>query len=427
MELALFGDVRDLWNEAFSKLRERISLPVEVAAQLVGEVRERGLESVLHLTEKFDRIRLAKEEVYGAPHDYRIEEFMLEPYERLYSCALSLLDERECSVGGFKTRLEWIREGTISKLVERVGVYVPGGRHPLPSSLLMAVAPARAAGVEEFVMATPPRNSKLVEGLAARLGGDEVLRVGGFQAIASLAYGLTEVGLEPVDMIVGPGNSYVTAAKAVVSRDVRIDLLAGPSEVLILYDGSFPIEFVVMDMLAQAEHGPDSISLALVTSEELALRLKEELDKYSGDESVSSLRERGGILYGDRRSLEEFSDAFAPEHLEIMGEFNARLAGAVFEGVGVVYGDYGYTGANHILPTGGTLMERPGLSPFSFFKDFSGIYVYRQSGTLEAQALISERVAEFARLEGLEYHARSAEVRGKIYKGPDTGPSNGVT
>ncbi len=427
MELALFGDVRELWNEAFSKLRERISLPVEVAASLVSEVRERGLKSVLHLTEKFDGIRLAEEEVYGAPHDYRVDEFVLEPYERLYTCAVSLLDGRECFVGGFKTRLEWIREDKVSEPVKRVGVYVPGGRHPLPSSLLMAIAPARAAGVEEFVVATPPRNSGLIEGLAARLGIDEVLRVGGIQAIASLAYGLPEVGLEPVDMIVGPGNSYVTAAKAVVSRDVRIDLLAGPSEVLILYDGSFPIEFVVMDMLAQAEHGPDSISLVLVTSRELALRLREELDKYSGDGRVSSLMERGGILYGDKRSLENFSDVFTPEHLEIMGKFDARLAGAVFEGVGVVYGDYGYTGANHILPTGGTLTERPGLSPFSFFRDFSGIYVYRQSGTLEAQASISERVAKFARLEGLEYHARSAEVRGKIYKGPDTGPSNGVT
>ncbi len=427
MELALFGDVRELWDDAFSKLRGRISLPVEIAAELVNEVRERGLESVLYLTEKFDGVALSKEEVYGSPHDYKVDEFVLEPYERLYTCAVSLLDGRECSVGGFRTRLEWVKEGTVSEPVERVGIYVPGGRYPLLSSLLMSLAPAKAAGVEDFVVATPPRNFRLIEGLAARLGVDEILRVGGVQAIASLAYGLPEVDLEPVDMIVGPGNSYVTAAKAVVSRDVKIDLLAGPSEVLILYDGSFPIEFVVMDMLAQAEHGPDSISLVLVTSKELALKLREELDRYSGDERISSLRERGGILYGDRRSLERFSDAFVPEHLEIMGKFDAGLAGAVFEGVGVVYGDYGYTGANHILPTGGTLMERPGLSPFSFFKDFSGVYVYRQSGTLKVQASISGKVARFARLEGLEYHARSAEVRGKIYKGPDAGPSNGVT
>ncbi len=427
MELALFGDVRELWGEAFSKLRERTSLPMKIAADLVNEVKERGLESVLDLTERFDGIRLTKDEIYGAPRDYRVDGFVLEPYERLYSCAVSLLDGKACSVDGFKTELEWIKESAVSEPVKRVGIYVPGGRHPLPSSLLMGIAPAKAAGVEEFVVATPPRNSALIEGLAAQLGVDEVLRAGGIQAIASLAYGLPEVDLEPVDMIVGPGNSYVTAAKAVISKDVRIDLLAGPSEVLILYDGSSPVEFVVMDMLAQAEHGPDSISLALVTSKELALKLREELSRYSGDERISSLRGRGGILYGDKRSLESFSDAFMPEHLEVMGDFDAGLAGAVFEGVGVVYGDYGYTGANHILPTGGTLMERPGLSPFSFFEGFSGIYVYRQSGTLEAQASIAERVAKFARLEGLEYHARSAEIRGKIYKGPDAGPCNGVT
>ncbi len=416
MGLALFGDVESLWDEAFSKLRGETSLPTGLARKLIARIREMGLEEVLNLTEKFDGVRLSRDEVYGAPGDYGIEDFVLEPYERLITCAESLLDGRMCQQGGFETRLDWLREGEIAEPVERVGIYVPGGRHPLLSSLLMAVAPARAAGVDDFVVATPPKNSELIEGLAYRLGIDEVLRVGGIQAIASLAYGLPEVGLEPVDMIVGPGNSYVTAAKAVVSEDVRIDLLAGPSEVLVLYDGSAPVDFVVMDMLAQAEHGPDSISVALVTSRDLATELRDRLAGYLDDERLRSLRERGGILYGEREALERFSDAFIPEHLEVFGEFDVRLAGAIFEGVGVVYGDYGYTGANHTLPTGGTLMDRPGLSPFSFFREFSGVYVYRQAGTLEAQASVSGSAARFARLEGLEYHARSAEIRRNIYK-----------
>lgn len=417
MELALFGDVRSLWSEAFSKLRMKYGLPIELAKELIVRVKDKGVYEVLRLTEMFDGVKLARQDIYGAPEKHFIEEIVLHPYSRLYRCSKYFLEGKACREGGFSAYLDWVKGSpSYGEPVKRVGVYVPGGRHPLPSSLLMALAPARAAGVEEFVVATPPKNSELIEGLAARLGVEEILRVGGVQAIASLAYGLPEIGLEPVDMIVGPGNSYVTAAKQVVSRDVKIDLLAGPSEVLLLYDGSYPIEFAVMDMLAQAEHGPDSISLALVPSKELADDLRDKLRSYLSDERVSSLGLKGGILYGERRDLERFSDTFMPEHLEVLGEFDVKLAGAIFNGVGVVFGDYGYTGANHTLPTGGTLMERPGLSPFSYFKDFEGIYVYRQSGSLEAQASVSEDAAKFARLEGLEYHARSAEVRGKIYK-----------
>lgn len=420
MDLDFFGELRDLWDEIMSKLRGKGDLPMKSATDIVNRVRERGLEEVLKLTERFDGILLHPDEVYGEPQGDGIPTFIEEAFIRLSSCANSLLERSECSVGGFHTRLDWIEgEPVIGDPVKRVGIYVPGGKYPLPSSLLMGLAPAMAAGVEEIVVATPPRNYEMIERIASHYGVKEFLKIGGIQAIASLAYGLPEVGLKPVDMIVGPGNSYVTAAKAVVSEVVRIDLLAGPSEILILYDGSVPIEFILLDMLAQAEHGPDSIALVLTTSRELAMELRDRLFEYSGDERFASLASKGGILYGDVENLVRFSEAFMPEHLEVFGDFQVRKAGAIFESLGVVYGDYGYTGANHTLPTGGTLLERPGLSPFSFFREFSGVHVYRQSGSLEAQASVSEMAAAFARLEGLEYHARSAEIRRKLYKETD--------
>ncbi len=417
MGLAFFGSIRDEYSTVMSKLRVREELPIDVALRIIERIRERGLEEILRLTEKYDNIRLSKDELLQKPSRGQVPECIVESYRRLELCARSFLRNCACRVGGFITRLDWIKgEPKSLEPVNRVGIYVPGGKYPLPSSLLMAVAPARVAGVEEFVVATPPRNSDLIEWVAGYLEVDGFLRLGGVQAIAAMAYGIPEIGLEPVDMIVGPGNAYVTAAKKVISKDIPIDLIAGPSEILILAEDGVPREVVVYDMLAQAEHGPDSMSLALVTSEKFARVLREELLKYSNESIFSSLTKRGGILYGKKEEIIKLSEILMPEHLEIFGEFNVSKAGAIFEGIGVVYGDYGFTGANHILPTGGTLMDRPGLSPFTFYRKFNGVYAYRQGGDLKAQAAASKLAAQFARLEGLEYHARSAEVREKIYK-----------
>ncbi len=417
MNFPFFGELRDNWDRVLGSLRAGNDIPIRQVEDLVERVRERGLKEVLKLTEKFDGISLFSDEIYVEPESGPIPNFVEESFSRLLSCARSLLENSECHVDGFSTSMEWLKGSPPSgKVVNRVGIYVPGGNYPLISSLLMAIAPARAAGVEEFVVATPPRNYKMIEYASAAFGVKEFLKVGGAQAIASLAYGLPEIGLRPVDMIVGPGNSYVTAAKALVSRDVKIDLLAGPSEVLILSDERSPIELVALDMLAQAEHGSDSIALTLTTSREYAFKLRAYLLKYLHIDRFESLKRKSGILYGKKEDLVKFSEVFMPEHLEIFGEFRARMAGAVFENVGVVFGDYGYTGANHILPTGGTLLERPGLSPFSFFREFNSSYSYKQVGSLEAQASVSKMCSQFARLEGLEYHAKAAEIREKLYK-----------
>ncbi len=417
MDFPFFGELRDNWNHVLGSLRAEKNLPTKQVEDLVRRVRDRGLKEVLKLTEKFDGVSLLPDEIYVEPESRSIPNFMEESFSRLLSCARSLLDNSECQVGGFSTSIEWLKGSPpTGNVVNRVGIYVPGGNYPLISSLLMAIAPARAAGVKEFVVATPPRNYKMIEYASAVFGVKEFLKVGGAQAIASLAYGLPEIGLQPVDMIVGPGNSYVTAAKALVSRDVKIDLLAGPSEVLILSDERVPIELVALDMLAQAEHGPDSIALALTTSREYAIKLRAYLLKYLHVDRFRSLRRKSGILYGKKEDLVKFSEVFMPEHLEVFGDFRVKIAGAIFENVGVVFGDYGYTGANHILPTGGTLLERPGLSPFSFFREFNGSYSYKQVGSLEAQASVSKMCGHFARLEGLDYHAKAAEIREKLYK-----------
>ena len=417
MDFPFFGELRDNWNDALKVLRARRNLPLEQTESIIRRIKEKGLKEILRLTEKFDGISLSQDEIYLEPEDGVLPYFVEEAFNRLFSCAKSLLNGSECHIDGFSTSMEWLKGSPqLGKPINRIGIYVPGGNYPLLSSLLMAIAPAMAAGVKEFVVATPPRNYKMIEYASAKFGVREFLKVGGVQAITSLAYGLPEIGLRPVDMIVGPGNSYVTAAKQIVSEDVRIDLIAGPSEVLILSDGSAPMELIALDMLAQAEHGPDSIALALTTSREEAIELKSYLLRYLSMDRFRSLRNRSGILYGESKDLVRFSDIFMPEHLEIFGNFQAKMAGAIFENVGVVFGDYGYTGANHILPTGGTLLDRPGLSPFSFFLGFSGSYSYRQAGSLKSQASVSKMTANFARLEGLEYHARAAELREKLYK-----------
>ncbi len=379
-------------------------LPVDKVVPIIREVRERGLEALREFSIKFDG--KFPEDVYGKPVPGELPDFIKEAVSRLERCSYKFLDFQPCEVGGFRTRLEVIKEGSLKEPVRRVGIYVPGGRYPLPSSLMMASIPAKAAGVDELVVATPPRESPLIEHLASELGVREVLRVGGAHGVAALAFGIPELGLEPVDMIVGPGGSYVTAAKKVLSDMgvVEIDLIAGPSEIVVVADEGDP-RTLALDLLAQAEHGPDSPSLLLTTDRKLAEEVLREVNAMKGDLSVN-LR----AAYGDKEKITKVVNRIMPEHLEIFGEFPAMLAGAVFKEVGVVFGDYGMTGANHILPTGSSLLERPGLSPLTFL-GYDGSYYYLQEGDFSAQSSVAEITAAFARVEGLEFHARSAEAR----------------
>ncbi len=309
--------------------------------------------------------------------------------------------------------------------LQRVGVYVPGGRAPLFSSLFMAAVPAKVAGVEEIIVCTPPqrdgRVDRYVLAAAKMCGVDKVYRMGGAQAIAAMAYGIDGL-LEPVDLICGPGNAFVSAAKQEVSSStgVRIDVPAGPSEVLIIADATADAALVAADMLAQLEHGPDSAALCVTTSSEIAKKVAVQLEKQlsalgPGNQAQRSLPKWGRIWIA--KNLEQALDAaneVAPEHLELMVKDARALvpkvknAGAVFILTGEAFCDYGLSGGNHILPTGASARAWGGVSLQTF-----GKWMYVEEIGREPQRKLARKAALLARIEGMEAHARAAEARDK--------------
>lgn len=305
--------------------------------------------------------------------------------------------------------------------LERVGAYVPGGRAPLASSVIMMAVPARLAGVDDLILATPPdRNGRVAPAILAaarRLGVERVLRVGGAQAIAALAYGTQSV--PAVDRIVGAGSAWVTAAKRAVSTDVAIDLPAGPSECVILADGDADPELVALDLLAQAEHGPDSVAVLVTESAALVASVEERLGVVAaglatGAAAVETLRAHGGVIVVTSVTDGiQVADAIAPEHLSIQAAGanglaeQVRHAGAVFIGpwAAIAAGDYA-TGTNHVLPTGGAARAYGALSVESF-----GRWIEVQHVTPRGIRAVAETVAALADAEGLSAHGRSVTAR----------------
>jgi len=300
--------------------------------------------------------------------------------------------------------------------VERAGCYAPGGRYPLPSSALMTAVTARAAGVKQVWIASPKPEAMMLAA-AAIAGADGVLAAGGAHAIAALAFGAGPV--PPSDVIAGPGNHYVSAAKQIVSAQVRIDMLAGPTEVVVFADGSASASAVAADLLAQAEHDPDARPILVTLDRGLIDRVESELSRQlatlpTAAVARQSLANGGAVLVA---SLEEgiaACDALAPEHLELFLEDAAAIAprlnhfGALFIGsaAGEVLGDYG-AGPNHVLPTAGTARSSGGLSVYTFLRVRTWL---RIDDSAAARSLI-EDAAWLGRIEGLEAHARSAEQR----------------
>jgi histidinol dehydrogenase len=299
--------------------------------------------------------------------------------------------------------------------LERVGCYVPAGRYPLPSSLLMTAIPARAAGVLEVVVACP-RPDAAVFAAAIEAGVDRFFQVGGAHAIAALAYGTRTV--PRVDKIVGPGNRWVSAAKSLVSADCGIDFYAGPTEILIVSAGG-RAAWIAADLIAQAEHDPDARAVFITSNRTLATRVAAEVERQMPDSGPArqSLARHGGIIVcrGMDEAIGLANDA-ASEHLVVGTEALARLvwnAGAVFVGgwTAQVAGDYAI-GSNHVLPTAGAARYRGGLNAADFVK-----LVSVQRLTKAGLKRIAETVTTLARAEGLESHARSIDVR----LGPDSG------
>ena len=300
--------------------------------------------------------------------------------------------------------------------VERAGCYAPGGRFPLPSSVLMTAVTARAAGVGEVVVASP---KPTVETLAAAAiaGVDQFLCVGGAQAIAAFAYGFDD--FSPTDAVVGPGNRWVTAAKQLVSGTVRIDMLAGPSELVILADAEANAETVAADLLAQAEHDVDALPILVTTSDELITQvesaLHEQLETLTTAETAKAALNNGFVvLVADLHEGIEICNQLAPEHLEVLTKDPDDVAeqlhhfGGLFigENAAEVLGDYG-AGPNHTLPTGGTARSQAGLSVFDFLK----IATWMRIDNLEEASPLVEDAVALGEMEGLEAHARSAARR----------------
>ncbi len=292
--------------------------------------------------------------------------------------------------------------------LDSVGCYVPGGRYPLVSTLLMTVIPAQVAGVNNIIVVSP-KPSREILAAAAMLGVREFYRVGGAQAIAALAYGTKS--LPRVDKIVGPGNAYVTAAKKLVSFDCAIDFLAGPTEAVIL-SGEGDATFIAADLVSQAEHDPDALAVFLTSSRELATRVAQSATTMAKDNPVAkkSLQRRGAILVAQsREQAREWANTLAPEHITIAREDlpYIRNAGSIFVGdhSPQAAGDYA-SGPNHVLPTAGQARFRGGLSVLDFMK-----LVTVQELSPQGLQQIGPTIERLAQLEGLVAHANSVKVR----------------
>jgi len=293
--------------------------------------------------------------------------------------------------------------------LDRVGCYVPGGRYPLPSSLLMTAIPARVAGVRE-VIAVSPRPHPAILAAALEAGIDRFFRIGGAQAVAALAYGTTTV--PRVDKIVGPGNQWVSAAKALVSRDCAIDFYAGPTEIAIVsIDGG--AEWIAADLVAQAEHDPEARALLITPNRRLAKEVAVAVRVQAAGNAIAlaSLARNGAIIVTrDAGDAMRLANELAPEHLVVENEAMARevrAAGSVFVGrwSAQAAGDYAI-GSNHVLPTAGAARFRGGLNTADFVRLISV-----QRLTHQGLARLAPTVTTLARAEGLEAHARSIEVR----------------
>jgi histidinol dehydrogenase len=396
-----------------------------IAAGILADVRARGDAALLYYTRRFDRVEVASADRLEIPHDDLEAARAALPAEQraaLEEAAARIrrFHERQRSETWTFDEPDGTRLGQRVTPLDRVGIYVPGGLAAYPSSVLMNVIPAKVAGVAEVVMVTPtPDNVRnpMVLAAAAIGGVDRVFTIGGAQAIGALAYGTATI--PAVDKIVGPGNAYVAAAKRRVFGTVGIDMIAGPSEILIVSDGSAPADWVAMDLFSQAEHDEAAQAILLCPDRAFIDAVAEQIETLLPtlprvDIVTKSMRDRCALIRV--RDLDEacaIVNRIAPEHLELsVADAEALLpkirhAGAIFMGIhsSEALGDY-CAGPNHVLPTARTARFSSPLGVYDFQKRSSLIEVSRAG----AQTL-GRIAATLARGEGLQAHARSAEFR----------------
>ena len=396
---------------------------VAIVKGIIQEIRTRGDEALREYTEKFDRVNLSSFSVTKGEIETA--------YQKVDEGFVSIVREAAENIRSFhekQLRPSWMtteENGTIlgQKItaLDSVGVYVPGGTAAYPSSVLMNVIPAKVAGVTRIVMVSPPDSEgnlpPAVLVAAKEAGVEEIYKVGGAQAIAALAYGTESIA--SVDKITGPGNIFVALAKREVFGDVDIDMIAGPSEIAILADETARADEIAADLLSQAEHDQRACSVLVTPSMRLAEEVAEEVEKQLAvlprkEIATRSIADYGAIyVAADLDEAVETVNQLAPEHLEVMTENSMELlgkirhAGAIFIGrySSEPVGDY-FAGPNHVLPTNGTARFSSPLNVDDFQKK-SSVIVYSKKALTENAA----KIAEFARMEGLEAHARAVEIR----------------
>jgi histidinol dehydrogenase len=401
--------------------------PQQVVERICGDVKSRGLDALLHYTQKLDRKSLTRDTLRATPQE------LAEAHSKASGEFLKTLRHIRANIEEFQKAI-LVKDAGVTRrngpaVVElrqrylplrRIGVCVPGGAAAYPSTLLMTVVPAQVAGVKEIAVVVPPTDfgAYNVDVLATchELGVTEVYRIGGAQAVAAMAYGVD--GLPQVDKIVGPGNLFVALAKKFVYGEVDIDSIAGPSEVVVLADDTARPDFIASDLISQAEHSPGS-GVLITWHEPLINAVREQLTKQlaqleRGDLATRSLIDYGAlILARDAGEAARLTDLFAPEHLhistaapEVMAK-NIQNAGAIFLGhhTPVALGDYA-AGPSHVLPTGGTARFANGLCANDFLKRSSLI-------SYNAEALQNEApfVQAMADKEGLTAHRASVDIR----------------
>lgn len=415
-----YGEVAE--SEIFSRVVPEVDVAA-IVADIIANVRSNGDSAVLAYCEKFDRAKLDSLEVTAEEIDEAYEsvedefkEIMKKAAQNIYAFHSKQVRESFVMDGG-----DGVVMGQKVMPIERVGLYVPGGTAAYPSSVLMNCIPAKIAGCSEIVMVTPPSaDGKINPAIlaAAKIAGvDRIFKIGGAQAVAALAYGTESV--PKVDKIVGPGNAFVAEAKKQVFGVVAIDMIAGPSEIMIVADGTCDAEVVATDLLSQAEHDKLASAVLVTDSEALAADVADALERIiptlsRREIARASIDNNGKIIIAENLDLAiEVANRIAPEHLEICVDdpfdylSKIKNAGSIFMGKNCpeALGDY-FAGPNHTLPTSGTARFSSPLSVDDFVKKSQFTYY-----TAEALGKVCRDVEYFAKKEGLTAHAASAVVR----------------
>ncbi len=420
IKILKYGEVEN--KDIFARVTPKVNVE-ETVAEIISDVRKNGDEALYRYCEKFDGVKLSALQVTKEEIDEAVSKTEPKFMEILQKAAKNIrkFHERQVRNSFIINDEDGIVIGQKIIPVDRAGLYVPGGTAAYPSTVLMDSIPAKIAGCREVVMVTPPSKDGKVNSAilaAAYIAGvDKIYKVGGAQAIAALAYG-TET-IPKADKIVGPGNAFVAEAKKQVFGKVSIDMIAGPSEILVVADGTCNPKHIAADLLSQAEHDKLASAVLVTDSEELAYGVQseienqlEKLERY--EIARESIDQNGKIIVAD--SLEkaiDIANEIAPEHLELCVDNpfdyldSIRHAGSVFMGKNCpeALGDY-FAGPNHTLPTSGTAKFSSPLSVDDFIKKTQYTYYTKQ-----ALNRVAEDVAYFAEKEGLTAHAKSALVR----------------